>query len=69
MRKNTGNWALPGVVFVGAFAMSAACGSEAPDISGSDCPTQENPSTTVSSTGAATTGAGGNTTAGATSTT
>jgi len=69
MRKNTGNWALPGVVFVGAFAMSAACGSEAPELSGSDCPTQENPSTTVSSTSAATTGAGGNTNAGATSTT
>ena len=67
MRKNTGNWALPGIVFVGAFAMSAACGSEAPNLSGSECPVQENPSTTVTST-SATTGAGGTTTSGPAST-
>ncbi len=67
MRKHTGNWALPGIVFVGAFAMSAACGSEAPNISGSECPVQENPSTTVTST-SATTGAGGTTTSGPAST-
>ena len=67
MRKNTGNWALPGIVFVGAFAMSAACGSEAPNLSGSDCPVQENPSTTVTSTNA-TTGTGGTTTSGPAST-
>lgn len=57
---------MPGIVFVSSFAMSAACGSEAPDIDPTDCPSPQDPSTTVSST-VATTGAGGTTAASTTS--
>lgn len=68
MREKGMRWALPGIVFVSSFAMSAACGSEAPSIGSDDCPTEQNPATTVSST-VATTGAGGTTAASTTTTT
>jgi|GEM_PF-2455766 len=61
-------WALPGIVFVSSFAMSAACGSEAPSIGSDDCPTEETPGTTVTTT-VATTGAGGTTAASTSATT
>ena len=64
MRQNRMRWALPGIVFASSFAMSAACGSEAPNISGNDCPVQEAPTTTVvTTTTGATSGAGGTTSA------
>ncbi len=62
MRENRLSWALPGIVFASAFAMSAACGSQGPgDIGSADCP-KDNGTTGVTSTGAGTTGAGGTTT-------
>jgi hypothetical protein len=62
------NWALPGLVFVSAFAMSAACGSQGPDLPGGNCPdNSDDPvaTATTATTGTtattATTGAGGTT--------
>ncbi|MBM4358054.1 MAG: hypothetical protein FJ096_08075 [Deltaproteobacteria bacterium] len=62
MREKGMRWALPGIVFVSSFAMSAACGSEAPSIGSDNCPSEETPGTTVTTT-VATTGAGGTTAA------
>lgn len=50
--------------FVSAFALHSACGSTPPDIDPSDCPQQENPNSTASSTSvaasvASTVGSGG----------
>ncbi len=66
MSEKRMRWALPGVVFVSVFAMSAACGSQGPeDIGHADCP-KDNGKSTTSATGAGTTGSGGTTSAAAT---
>jgi hypothetical protein len=53
------SWALPGIVFVGAFTMSAACGSDGPVLPTNICPNNNN-----TSDGAGTSGAGGSTSSG-----
>jgi hypothetical protein len=69
MREKRLSWALPGIVFASAFAMSAACGSQGPgDIGSAECP-KDNGTTGVTTTGAGTTGAGGTTTTTTTTTT
>ncbi len=65
--SNRRHWALPGIVFASAFAMSAACGSQGPDIGQANCPKENANPTTTSGSGAGTTGAGGATSSGATS--
>ncbi len=62
------HWALPGVVFVSAFTMSAACGSENSADVGPDCPTiesptggNEDPSTTAVTSASSSTSAAGST--------
>ncbi len=54
----TASWALPGVVFVSVFAMSAACGSQGPDVRDLECP-KANTKPATTTTGASTTGSGG----------
>jgi hypothetical protein len=52
MRQRRIQWAVPGVVFASAFAISAACGSQSPDIEPGACPSEDGPTTTTTATSA-----------------
>ncbi len=66
MHTKTFTWAMPGGVFVAAFALSAACGSQGPgDLTQADC--ANDGSSAAKTTAAATAGAGGTTSGPATS--